>query len=195
MTHVPRNWILLSLAGGLAACQPEGDGNGNNAAGNTAATSAAKGDPTARKTISENLAASADHTILVRALKAAGLDQTLAGAGPYTLFAPNDAAFRRLPAGAVETLLKPEQKGSLTTLLTYHIVPGVVTAADLGRAIDKAKGKAQLATIAGGNIVAVRQGPSIVLSDGAGGQARVMEADILQSNGVVHVIDGVLTPR
>lgn len=194
---------LASLA--LAGCQG-GDADGNQAAPdqNAAAgsASASGGAPVTvggapmypNKTIVENASASADHTTLVSAVKAAGLDKTLSGAGPYTVFAPTNAAFAKLPAGTVDTLLKPESKAALTGILTYHVVPGVVLAEDLKRSIQRGNGKAELATVGGGKLTATEADGAIVLTDAKGGQARVTQGDVLQSNGVVHVIDAVLMP-
>jgi len=128
------------------------------------------------------------------ALKAAGLDATLAGPGPYTVLAPADAAFDKLPAGTLDTLMKPESRAQLTQLLTYHILPGTILAADIGKAIDNGGGKATLATMGGGTLTATKEGNAIVLSDGAGGKATVTEADDKRSNGVLHHVDAVLTP-
>jgi uncharacterized surface protein with fasciclin (FAS1) repeats len=128
-------------------------------------------------------------------VKAAGLTETLSGAQPYTLFAPTEAAFGKLPAGAANGLLAPEAKGQLVALLTGHIVPGVVTAEDLGRAIERGKGKAELATVGGSNLSFARDGGSIVVTDAAGGRAAVTGAERLASNGVVHSVDGVLRGR
>ena len=201
--------LLLSIAFAsltLAGCQG-GDADGNQAApaqNGTAADSASAsgGAPVtvggapmyANKTIVENASASADHTTLVSAVKAAGLDQTLSGAGPYTVFAPTNAAFAKLPAGTVDGLLKPESKGQLTGILTYHVVPGVVLASDLLNSIERGNGKAELATVGGGKLTATEADGAIVLTDAKGGQARVTQGDVMQSNGVVHVVDAVLMP-
>lgn len=128
------------------------------------------------------------------AAKAAGLDQTLAGPGPYTVLAPNDAAFGKLPQGTLAGLQAPDKKGELTSLLTYHILPGVVLAEDIGKAIDNGKGKAVLATMGGDTVTATKDGGKIVLTDGAGNKATVVNADQKRSNGIVHEIDTVLSP-
>jgi uncharacterized surface protein with fasciclin (FAS1) repeats len=179
-----------------AACQQEGGGNASAPEGNgaTARTSADARGERPKTNILQALAGSADHKTLANAVKAAGLTQTLSGAQPYTLFAPTEAALQKLPGGP-GGLLAPEAKGQLVALLTGHIVPGMVTAADLGRAIDRGKGKAQLATVGGSNLSFSRDGDSIVVTDAAGGQARITRADMLQSNGVVHSVDGVLKGR
>jgi uncharacterized surface protein with fasciclin (FAS1) repeats len=128
------------------------------------------------------------------AVKAAGLDATLAGPGPYTVLVPSDAAFDKLPAGALDTLMKPEGRKQLTDVLTYHILPGTMLAADIAKAIDAGKGKALVATMGGDTLTATRDGQAIVLSDSAGTKARVTAADGQRSNGVVHEIDSVLMP-
>lgn len=148
------------------------------------------------KTIVENAVNSADHTTLVAAVKAAGLVETLQGPGPFTVFAPVNAAFAALPAGTVDTLLKPENKDSLVKVLTYHVVPGSLTYNDLKNKIKKGGGMATLKTASGGTLVASLNGPSnIVLKDEQGGMADISIYDVLQSNGVIHSIDKVLLPK
>lgn len=192
-----RKSLLAAAALLAAACQP---GDGSNASapdGNGAAApphAVAKGEQP-KTNILQTLTGSADHKTLANAVQAAGLTETLSGAQPYTVFAPTEAAFRKLPPGTVNGLLEPDAKGQLVALLTGHIVPGVVTAADLSRAIDRGKGKAQLATVGGSNLVFSRAGDAILITDAAGGQARITGADMLQSNGVVHSVDGVLQSR
>lgn len=150
----------------------------------------------ASKTIVENAVNSADHTTLVAAVKAAGLVDTLSGKGPFTVFAPVNAAFTALPAGTVDTLLKPENKGQLTGVLTYHVVAGELTAGDLRAKVKKGDGKAVLKTVAGGTLTAMMNGPNnIVLKDEAGGVANIAIYDVMQSNGVIHSIDKVLLPK
>jgi uncharacterized surface protein with fasciclin (FAS1) repeats len=147
------------------------------------------------KNIVENAVNSKDHTTLVAAVKAAGLVDTLASAGPFTVFAPVNTAFAKLPAGTVDTLLKPENKGTLTTVLTYHVVPGRLTAANLMKAVKDGNGEARFKTVAGGEIT-VKQ-PSagkLTITDAKGGTSSVTIGDVLQSNGVIHVIDTVLLP-
>ena len=146
------------------------------------------------RNIVENAVNSRDHTTLVAAVKAAGLVDTLAGAGPFTVFAPTNAAFAKLPAGTVETLLKPENKAMLQTVLTYHVVPGRVAAADLMQQIRAGGGSARLSTVQGGTLIARMMGRGIVLIDAKGGQAMVSQADVFQSNGVIHVTDSVSLP-
>ena len=146
------------------------------------------------KNIIENAVNSKDHTTLVAAVKAAGLVETLSGPGPFTVFAPTNAAFDALPAGTVETLVKPENKETLTKILTYHVVAGRMTAADLMKAIKAGGGKATLKTVQGENLTAMLKGKTIELKDEKGGLATVTIADVMQSNGVIHVINKVLMP-
>ncbi|MGH6814654.1 MAG: fasciclin domain-containing protein [Hyphomicrobiaceae bacterium] len=148
------------------------------------------------KNIVENAVNSKDHTTLVAAVKAAGLVDTLAGKGPFTVFAPVNAAFEKLPAGTVPMLLKPENKAQLTGVLTYHVVPGKMTAQDLAAAVDKNGGKATLKTANGQMLTVWRDGSAgLTVSDQKGSKARVTIADVLQSNGVIHVVDTVLLPN
>ncbi|CAA2138946.1 Immunogenic protein MPT70 (plasmid) [Methylobacterium bullatum] len=147
------------------------------------------------KTIVENAVKSKDHTTLVAAVKAAGLVETLSGKGPFTVFAPTNAAFAKLPAGTVDTLVKPENKATLTKILTYHVVAGTMTAADLQKAIKAGGGKAMLKTVEGGSLTAEEKGGKIELVDGKGGMSIVTIADVMQSNGVIHVVDTVLMPK
>ena len=147
------------------------------------------------KTIVDNAVHSKDHTTLVAAVKAAGLVDTLQSAGPFTVFAPTNEAFAALPKGTVETLLKPENKGKLTAILTYHVVPGHMTAADIAEKIDAMGGKLMLKTVQGEDLAFARSGKShITVTDAKGDVARITIADVLQSNGVIHVIDKVLMP-
>ena len=146
------------------------------------------------KNIIENAVNSKDHTTLVAAVKAAGLVETLSGPGPFTVFAPTNEAFNALPAGTVETLLKPENKETLTKILTYHVVAGRMTAADLMKAIKAGGGKATLKTVQGEDLTAMMKGKHIELKDEKGGIATVTIADVMQSNGVIHVINKVLMP-
>lgn len=146
------------------------------------------------KNIVENAANSADHTTLVAAVKAAGLVDTLASAGPFTVFAPTNAAFSKLPAGTVDTLLKPENKGTLTAVLTYHVVPGRLTAADISAQAKAGGGKAVLTTVQGAKLTVWQKDGAWYVSDTKGNSAKIGPADVLQSNGVIHVIDTVLMP-
>ena len=148
-----------------------------------------------RKNIVENAVNSADHTTLVAAVKAADLVDTLAGKGPFTVFAPVNNAFVKLPAGTVDALLKPENKGMLTKVLTYHVVAGNHSAKDIMKAIKKGNGKAAFTTVSGGKLVAMMNGKNVVLMDEKGGRAMVTIADVKQSNGVIHVIDSVVLPN
>ena len=147
------------------------------------------------KNIIENAVNSADHTTLVAAVKAAGLVDTLQGAGPFTVFAPTNAAFQKLPAGTVDTLLKPENKAMLTTVLTYHVVPGRLSSVDLKKQIKMDKGTATLKTVSGGTLWAMMDGKDIVLKDEKGGMSKVTQANVFQSNGVIHVVDTVVLPK
>ncbi|MDB5696476.1 MAG: fasciclin [Sphingomonas bacterium] len=146
------------------------------------------------RTIVENAVNSKDHTTLVAAVTAAGLVPTLSGPGPFTVFAPTNAAFAKLPAGTVETLVKPENKGTLTTVLTYHVVPGTMTSKDIAKAIKAGRGTARLTTVQGGTLTGTMMGKRLMLRDAKGGTSMVTIADVRQSNGVIHVVDTVLMP-
>jgi len=134
------------------------------------------------------------HNTLVAAVKAAGLVKTLSGPGPFTVFAPTDTAFAKLPDGTVASLVKPQNKGALTDILTYHVVAGKVTSADLVALIKKHGGEATIETLAGGELTARLSGDKIIITDAAGGVTAVTRADVMTSNGVVHVTDGVFLP-
>ena len=146
------------------------------------------------KNIVQNAVNSKDHTTLVAAVKAAGLVDTLSGKGPFTVFAPTNEAFTKLPAGTVDTLLKPENKAKLTQVLTYHVVPGKLTAVELGRMVKAGNGKAMLKTVEGESLTVTDMGGHIMVTDSKGDAATVTIADVIQSNGVIHVIDTVLLP-
>lgn len=146
------------------------------------------------KNIIENAVNSKVHTTLVAAVKAAGLVETLQGAGPFTVFAPTNAAFGKLPKGTVETLVKPENKSTLTSILTYHVIAGKFNAKDIFKLIKKGKGKAEIKTVQGGILTASLQGKKLVITDAKGGKSYVTIADVNQSNGVIHVIDTVVLP-
>ena len=148
----------------------------------------------ANKTIVENAANSKDHTTLVAAVKAAGLADTLSSPGPFTVFAPTDRAFAKLPDGTVQSLVQPGQKAKLTSILTYHVVPGRLTARDLTAAVRKGGGEAELKTVQGETLTVMRAGKGLTITDAKGGQSRVTIADVLQSNGVIHVVNSVLMP-
>jgi uncharacterized surface protein with fasciclin (FAS1) repeats len=146
------------------------------------------------KNIIENAVNSKDHTTLVAAVKAAGLVETLQGAGPFTVFAPTNAAFGKLPAGTVETLVKPENKKTLTTILTYHVVAGKMDAKAIAAAIKEGNGTATLKTVSGGTLKAMMKGNKLILTDEKGGMSTVTIKNVYQSNGVIHVVDTVLMP-
>jgi uncharacterized surface protein with fasciclin (FAS1) repeats len=138
---------------------------------------------------------SKDLTTLVAAVKAAGLVDTLKSKGPFTVFAPTDSAFQKLPTGTVETLIKPENKATLTKILTYHVLAGNVDSKAIAKAIKKGKGKASFKTVSGDTLTAMMEGNNVVLTDEKGGKSMVTVADLKQSNGVVHVIDSVVIPE
>jgi uncharacterized surface protein with fasciclin (FAS1) repeats len=147
------------------------------------------------KNIIENAVNSKDHTTLVAAVKAAGLVETLQSKGPFTVFAPTNAAFNKLPKGTVETLLKPENIKMLQTILTYHVVAGKMNASAIAKAIKMGKGKAMLKTVSGGTLTAWMKGKKIYITDENGNSAKVTIADVNQSNGVIHVVDAVVLPK
>jgi uncharacterized surface protein with fasciclin (FAS1) repeats len=147
------------------------------------------------KNIIENAVNSKDHTTLVAAVKAAGLVETLQSPGPFTVFAPTNAAFDKLPKGTVENLLKSENLKTLQTILTYHVVAGKMNAADIANAIKEGNGKAILKTVSGGTLTAWMQGKDLYITDENGSKAKVTIADVNQSNGEIHVIDTVLLPK
>jgi uncharacterized surface protein with fasciclin (FAS1) repeats len=174
-----------------------------HASGDIAGTSSAVQDPVTvggapmypNKTIVENAVNSADHTTLVAAVTAAGLAETLSGPGPFTVFAPTNAAFAKLPAGTVDTLVLPENRETLTKILTYHVVPGRLAAADVLAAIQAGGGRAVLTTVSGDTLTASLRGDQVILTDEKGGVATVTQADVFQSNGVIHVTDTVSMPN
>lgn len=180
--RLTRTIVLAATAAlALGACDNQGE----------QATSPAAREAAGDETLAKGIA---DDSRMGAALKAAGLDATLAGPGPYTVLAPDDAAFGKMPAGALDTLMKPEARADLTALLTYHILPGTILAEDIAKAIDTGKGKAVLATMGGGTLTATREGDAVVIADAAGGKARITKADDKRSNGVIHHVDGVLMP-
>jgi uncharacterized surface protein with fasciclin (FAS1) repeats len=146
------------------------------------------------KNIIQNAVNSKDHTTLVAAVKAAGLVDTLQGPGPFTVFAPTNSAFAKLPAGTVDALLKPEAKGKLTAVLTYHVVPGRLSAKDLMEAAKKNGGVAEFKTVEGETLRVEAQGNTLTIVDAKGGMSKVTIQNVFQSNGVIHVIDTVLIP-
>ena len=147
------------------------------------------------KNIVENAVNSKDHTTLVAAVKAAGLVETLESAGPFTVFAPTNEAFAKLPAGTVETLVKPENKATLTKILTYHVVAGRLSAANLWAKVKAGHGKAQLKTVQGDELIVMARGKKLYLVDEKGGKSWITIADVNQSNGVIHVVNTVLMPN
>lgn len=147
------------------------------------------------KDIIDNAVNSKDHTTLVAAVKAAGLVETLKGDGPFTVFAPTNEAFAKLPKGTVETLLRPENKAMLTKILTYHVVAGKHSASSIVKAIKAGKGTAQFTTVGGGKLWAMLSGKNVILKDEKGGMSTVSIADVNQKNGVIHVVDSVLLPK
>lgn len=147
------------------------------------------------KDIIDNAVNSKDHTTLVAAVKAAGLVETLKGKGPFTVFAPTNEAFAKLPAGTVDSLLKPEAKDKLTKILTYHVVSGKVDSKDLLKMIKKGKGNAELVTVSGGKLTASQVGNEIMIKDENGNSSKVTIANVYQSNGVIHVVDSVVLPK
>jgi len=181
--------LVLSVP--LAACTTMSDGGTDVAAQTTMVGGAEMFDS---RNIIANAVNSRDHTTLVAAVKAAGLVDTLSGPGPFTVFAPTNAAFAKLPAGTVDTLLQPANLSTLQSVLTYHVVPGRVTAANLLAMIKAGGGKARLTTVQGGQLTASVMGGRVMLTDGKGGMAHVTQADVMQSNGVIHVTDGVSIP-
>jgi uncharacterized surface protein with fasciclin (FAS1) repeats len=147
------------------------------------------------KNIVENAMNSKDHTTLVAAVKAAGLVETLQSKGPFTVFAPTNAAFNKLPEGTVETLLMPENMKTLQTILTYHVVAGKMNTSDIAQAIKKGNGKATMTTVSGGTLTAWMKGKKLYISDENMNKAKVKIADVNQSNGVIHVINAVVLPK
>jgi uncharacterized surface protein with fasciclin (FAS1) repeats len=186
--------IALMLAGATAGAA-QGNGNGDIAMDDK--TTMVGGQAMFRtKDIVDNAVNSADHTTLVAAVKAAGLVETLKGSGPFTVFAPTNAAFAALPEGTVANLLEPESKEQLTKVLTYHVVPGRLDAAALIKAIKKGDGKAILATASGDQLWVMMNGDrNVVVRDAKGGVAAISTYDVVQSNGVIHVVDKVLLPN
>ena len=182
---------------GLGGCMSMDDGN----MGASESSSARMENPMvggaamySTKNIVENAVNSKDHTTLVAAVKAAGLVDTLMSAGPFTVFAPTNAAFDKLPAGTVATLLKPENKGMLSSVLTYHVVAGTMTSTDIAAAIRAGGGTATLNTVQGGTLSGRMMGNKLVLTDAKGGRSTVTITNVMQSNGVIHVVDTVLLP-
>jgi uncharacterized surface protein with fasciclin (FAS1) repeats len=193
---------LIMAAAACALVAGCGGGDGNTASDNGNQTFAAGGNGAGGKEggqagthILDTLSSSGEHATFVNAINSAGLTETLSGSQPYTVFAPTEAAFQKLPAGATGGLLAPEARGQLTALLTGHIVPGTVTAEDLSKAIERGKGKAQLATVGGTSLSFSRSGDAILVTDAKGGQGRLSGTERAASNGVIHSVDAVLMPR
>ncbi|QRF58323.1 fasciclin domain-containing protein [Variovorax paradoxus] len=192
--------IALGVSVLLGACAGGGMGMGGSSSSSSSSSSSMNtpmvgGAPMyPTKDIVDNAVNSKDHTTLVAAVKAAGLVDTLKSPGPFTVFAPTNAAFAALPPGTVDTLLKPENKGTLTTVLTYHVVPGRMDSAALMNAIKAGGGKATLKTASGGTLTAMMSGSNVLVTDAKGGTAMVTIADVYQSNGVIHVVNKVLLP-
>lgn len=182
--------LISAVSFGLSGCMTTSQSMG--AMAHTSMVGGAEMLPT--RNIIENAVNSADHTTLVAAVKAAGLVDTLSGAGPFTVFAPTNAAFAKLPAGTVETLLQPANKAMLQSVLTYHVVPGRLTAANLMSMIRAGGGAARLTTVNGATLTARMMNGGIVLIDGKGGTSHVTQANVMQSNGVIHVTDSVSLP-
>lgn len=147
------------------------------------------------KTIVENAVESKDHTTLVAAVKAAELVDVLSSKGPFTVFAPTNEAFAKLPKGTVETLLKPENKATLQAVLTYHVVAGTLDSKAVVEAITKGKGSVTLTTVQGGKLIASLSGKNVILTDEKGNKSTITAVDIISSNGVIHVIDTVVLPK
>ena len=185
---------MLAMALSLSACTTMNDDMmaTSASAGGTVMVGGAAMYP--NRNIVENAVNSRDHTTLVAAVKAAGLVDTLSSAGPFTVFAPTNAAFAKLPAGTVDTLLQPANQSMLQSVLTYHVVPGRLTAADLMARIKAGNGQARLTTVQGGTLTASMMGNKIMLTDAKGGMSHVTQGDVMQSNGVIHVTDGVSLP-
>ncbi len=171
--------------------------NSNMSNANTAGTNPMVGGAAMLNTkdIVDNASNSKDHTTLVAAVKAAGLVETLKGAGPFTVFAPTNAAFDKVPKATLDTLMKPESKKALTGILTYHVVAGKQDAAAIAAAIKAGNGKATFKTVAGGTLTASMEGSEVIVTDEKGGKSKVTTADVMQSNGVIHVVDTVLMPK
>ena len=186
MNKITKALLGLALAAGIVSAQ-------NATAQKDPDVGGAPMYPT--KTIVENAVNSPIHKTLVAAVKAAGLVDTLNSAGPFTVFAPTDDAFNKLPAGTVDTLTQPENKATLTKILTYHVVKGKISSKELAKMIKKGDGTATLTTVEGGTLKAMMSGSNITLTDEKGGTATITTADVFQSNGVIHVIDAVLMPN
>ena len=186
MTKLTLRATISALAIAGAALTLTAQASGNPMVGGAAMYST--------KTIVDNAVNSKDHTTLVAAVKAAGLVDTLSGPGPFTVFAPTNEAFAKLPAGTVDTLVKPENKDTLTKILTYHVVSGTMTSKDIAKAIKAGHGTATLTTVQGEPLTATMKMGKLTLTDAKGGMSMVTIKDVIQSNGVIHVVDTVLMP-
>jgi uncharacterized surface protein with fasciclin (FAS1) repeats len=191
----------LTIHAGLAAtlilvagCDQAGTPTGGTPAVDNVSLSENAVEAAGNSTIAQGIEGNASDSKFVAAVKSVGLDKTLAGPGPYTVLVPSDAAFDKMPAGALDNLMKPESRAQLTGVLTYHILPGTILAADIDKAIENGKGKAVLATMGGATLTATKDGDTIILTDAAGTKATVTGGDDQRSNGVVHRIDAVLMP-
>ena len=187
--------VGLTLTGCMTAADDmsmAGDGSAMASAGSTVTVGGAP--MYSNRNIVENAVNSRDHTTLVAAVQAAGLAETLSGPGPFTVFAPTNAAFARLPAGTVDTLLQPANRTMLQSVLTYHVVPGRLTAADLMASIRAGGGQARLTTVQGGTLTARMMGNRVMLVDAKGGMSHVTQANVMPSNGIIHVTDAVSLP-
>ena len=200
-SNLIRSAILAAAAAtSLSACMSMNDDTGgmDTSAGMSAGTRGTVmvgGAPMyPNRTIVENAVNSRDHTTLVAAVKAAGLVETLSGPGPFTVFAPTNAAFSAVPSSTVSMLMMDENRAQLRQVLTYHVVPGRLTAADLMARVRAGGGRTTLTTAAGGTLTVSQMGDRLMITDGAGGMAHVTIGDVMQSNGVIHVVDGVLLP-
>ncbi|HZF94519.1 MAG TPA: fasciclin domain-containing protein [Allosphingosinicella sp.] len=191
-----RHVLTMSLAAAaLAGCQASDDGAGNGAApANGSAEATGGAENRATSTIAQSAGQTAELSQFAQAVQAAGLAETFGGSIPYTVFAPVNAAFEAVPAETRTRLMAAEGREQLTQLLTYHVVPGVITSQDLAAAMQRGQGRAVLATIAGPNLIVTREGDGLVVTDGAGGKARITQPDRRQSNGVIHQVDAVLMP-
>jgi uncharacterized surface protein with fasciclin (FAS1) repeats len=188
--------LTMSLAAAaLAGCQASDESAGNGAAPAHGGAEASNGAGNrATSTIAQTAGQTAELSQFAQAIEAAGLGATFGGSIPYTVFAPVNAAFEAVPAETRTRLMAPEGREQLTQLLTYHVVPGVITSQDLAAAMQRGQGRAVLATIAGPNLIVTREGDGLVVTDGAGGKARISQPDRRQSNGVIHQVDAVLMP-
>ena len=192
MTYPFTKAILMASAIAVGGCTTVGPMAAAGSSGAISYVGGAAMYPT--QTIVANAVNSPDHTTLVAAVKAAGLVDTLSGAGPFTVFAPTNSAFGKLPAGTVDTLVMPQNKSTLQSVLTYHVVAGRVTAPELMAMIRAGGGRATLTTVQGAPLYATMMGSTVMLTDAKGNSGHVTQADVMQSNGVIHVVDTVLMP-